>query len=153
VGGTGASGGGALSRRDARRISLTTLPKGVGRCPSRRGSSPGSETTVRHSRQPRHNVGRVVVEPLAERLGASFKAHRRGRADVAETRLYEPAGGRVSLGDRAARTGRCGSSSAVASTGTTACGRSAPRCALASSSGCGSGSVVLRAGWTPQPSS
>ena len=35
----------------------------------------------------RHNIGRVVVELLAERVGASFKAHRRGRADVAETRL------------------------------------------------------------------
>jgi PTH1 family peptidyl-tRNA hydrolase len=35
----------------------------------------------------RHNIGRVVVELLAERVGASFKAHRRGRADVAATRL------------------------------------------------------------------
>lgn len=35
----------------------------------------------------RHNVGRLVVELLADRLGASFKAHRRGRADVAPARL------------------------------------------------------------------
>jgi PTH1 family peptidyl-tRNA hydrolase len=35
----------------------------------------------------RHNVGRLVVELLAERAGAPFKSHRRGRADVLETRL------------------------------------------------------------------
>ena len=35
----------------------------------------------------RHNVGRLVVELLAERAGASFKAHRRRRADVATVRL------------------------------------------------------------------
>jgi PTH1 family peptidyl-tRNA hydrolase len=35
----------------------------------------------------RHNVGRLVVELLAERAGASFTSHRRGRADVLETRL------------------------------------------------------------------
>ena len=38
----------------------------------------------------RHNVGRLVVELLAERAGASFKSHRRGRADVLETRLGGP---------------------------------------------------------------
>ena len=40
----------------------------------------------------RHNVGRVVVELLAERLGASFKAHRRGRSDVVEARLGDAPG-------------------------------------------------------------
>jgi peptidyl-tRNA hydrolase, PTH1 family len=35
----------------------------------------------------RHNVGRVVVELLAERVGGVFKAYRRGRADVLEARL------------------------------------------------------------------
>lgn len=35
----------------------------------------------------RHNIGHLVVELLAERAGAKFKAHRRGRCDVAETRL------------------------------------------------------------------
>jgi PTH1 family peptidyl-tRNA hydrolase len=45
----------------------------------------------------RHNIGRVVVELLAERVGASFKAHRRGRADVAETRLGDLPGTRAIL--------------------------------------------------------
>jgi PTH1 family peptidyl-tRNA hydrolase len=36
----------------------------------------------------RHNVGFLVLDLLADRLGASFKAHK-GRADVAETRLGE----------------------------------------------------------------
>jgi len=45
----------------------------------------------------RHNVGRVVVELLAERVGASFKSHRRGRADVLETRLGGPPGVRTVL--------------------------------------------------------
>ena len=40
----------------------------------------------------RHNVGRLVVELLAERAGASFKSHRRGRADVLETRMGGPPG-------------------------------------------------------------
>ena len=45
----------------------------------------------------RHNVGRLVVELLAERAGASFKTHRRGRADVLETRLGDPPGVRTVL--------------------------------------------------------
>jgi len=45
----------------------------------------------------RHNVGRFVVELLAERVGAPFKAHRRGRADVLETRLGDPPGVRTVL--------------------------------------------------------
>jgi peptidyl-tRNA hydrolase, PTH1 family len=45
----------------------------------------------------RHNVGRLVVELLAERAGASFKSHRRGRADVLETRLGGPPGVRTVL--------------------------------------------------------
>ena len=45
----------------------------------------------------RHNIGRVVVELLAERVGASFKAQRRGRADVAETRLGDLPGTRAIL--------------------------------------------------------
>jgi peptidyl-tRNA hydrolase, PTH1 family len=45
----------------------------------------------------RHNIGRVVVELLAERIGASFKAHRRGRADVVETRLGDLPGTRAIL--------------------------------------------------------
>jgi peptidyl-tRNA hydrolase, PTH1 family len=38
-----------------------------------------------------------VVELLAERIGASFKAHRRGRADVVETRLGDLPGTRAIL--------------------------------------------------------
>jgi PTH1 family peptidyl-tRNA hydrolase len=45
----------------------------------------------------RHNVGRLVVELLAERAGASLKSHRRGRADVLETRMGEPPGVRTVL--------------------------------------------------------
>jgi PTH1 family peptidyl-tRNA hydrolase len=45
----------------------------------------------------RHNIGRVVVELLAQRVGASFKAHRRRRADVVETRLGDQPGTRAIL--------------------------------------------------------
>lgn len=45
----------------------------------------------------RHNVGHMVVDVLAERLGAKFKAHRRGRADVVEARLGEHPGVRAVL--------------------------------------------------------
>jgi peptidyl-tRNA hydrolase, PTH1 family len=45
----------------------------------------------------RHNVGRVVVELLAERVRGSFKAHRRGRADLVEARLGDPPGIRAVL--------------------------------------------------------
>ena len=38
----------------------------------------------------RHNVGRRVVEELARRQGASFRAHKSGRADVVEGRLGVP---------------------------------------------------------------
>lgn len=42
----------------------------------------------------RHNAGFMVVDLLARRLGATFKAHR-GRADVVEGSLPGPAGSRV----------------------------------------------------------
>lgn len=45
----------------------------------------------------RHNVGFLVVEALAERVGGRFKAHRRGRADVVEVRLAAPPGARAIL--------------------------------------------------------
>ena len=45
----------------------------------------------------RHNVGRVVVELLAARVDATFKAHRRGRAEVVETRLGDLPGIRAIL--------------------------------------------------------
>jgi len=35
----------------------------------------------------RHNVGYLVVEELAQRLGSSFRAHKSGRADVVEGRV------------------------------------------------------------------
>ena len=38
----------------------------------------------------RHNVGRVVVEELARRQAAPFRAHKSGRADVVEGRLGAP---------------------------------------------------------------
>ena len=47
----------------------------------------------------RHNVGYLVAEELAERLGAPFKSHKTGRADVVEGRIGAPgtAGPRVVL--------------------------------------------------------
>ena len=38
----------------------------------------------------RHNVGYLVVEELAQRLGSSFRAHKTGRADVVEGRIGAP---------------------------------------------------------------
>ena len=97
----------------------------------------------------RHNVGYLVADVLADRMGGAFKAHASKRADVVEGRL---AGERVVLGrsrsymndsggavstlakyydiepdsSSSCRTrstspsGRCGSSSAAATTATTA---------------------------------
>lgn len=38
----------------------------------------------------RHNVGYLVTDVLAERVGAPFRAHKSGRADVVEGRLTPP---------------------------------------------------------------
>lgn len=38
----------------------------------------------------RHNIGYLVVEELAQRLGSSFRAHKTGRAEVVEGRLGTP---------------------------------------------------------------
>ena len=38
----------------------------------------------------RHNVGYLVADVLAERMGSSFRAHKSGRADVVEGRLAAP---------------------------------------------------------------
>jgi PTH1 family peptidyl-tRNA hydrolase len=38
----------------------------------------------------RHNVGYLVTDVLAERMGASFRPHKSGRADVVEGRLTAP---------------------------------------------------------------
>lgn len=40
----------------------------------------------------RHSVGHLVVELLAERAESKLKAHRRGRADIAEVRIGPPPG-------------------------------------------------------------
>ncbi|MDP3967355.1 MAG: aminoacyl-tRNA hydrolase [Nocardioides sp.] len=40
--------------------------------------------------QTRHNVGYLVVEELASRMGSGFRAHKSGRADVVEGRLCAP---------------------------------------------------------------
>jgi PTH1 family peptidyl-tRNA hydrolase len=44
----------------------------------------------------RHNAGFLVVDLLAERMKAKFKAHK-GRADIVEGRLDQPSGARVIL--------------------------------------------------------
>lgn len=38
----------------------------------------------------RHNIGHLVVEELAKRMGSGFRAHKSGRADVVEGRLGVP---------------------------------------------------------------
>ena len=38
----------------------------------------------------RHNVGYLVTDELARRLGGSWRAHKTGRADVVEGRLGAP---------------------------------------------------------------
>jgi PTH1 family peptidyl-tRNA hydrolase len=38
----------------------------------------------------RHNIGYLVVEELAKRMGSGFRAHKTGRADVVEGRLGAP---------------------------------------------------------------
>jgi PTH1 family peptidyl-tRNA hydrolase len=38
----------------------------------------------------RHNIGYLVVEELARRMGSPFRAHKSGRADVVEGRLGAP---------------------------------------------------------------
>ena len=38
----------------------------------------------------RHNVGYLVADELANRMGEKFRAHKSGRADVVEGRLGEP---------------------------------------------------------------
>jgi peptidyl-tRNA hydrolase, PTH1 family len=46
----------------------------------------------------RHNFGHLVVDHLADRMGARFRRHPRGRADVVEGRLGGIPGVRVLLG-------------------------------------------------------
>jgi peptidyl-tRNA hydrolase, PTH1 family len=41
----------------------------------------------------RHNVGYLVIDELASRIGGSFRSHRSGRADVVEGRLGAPGAG------------------------------------------------------------
>lgn len=38
----------------------------------------------------RHNIGYMVTDELARRMGAGFRAHKSGRADVVEGRLTSP---------------------------------------------------------------
>jgi PTH1 family peptidyl-tRNA hydrolase len=45
----------------------------------------------------RHNVGVMVVDLLAARVGGTFKAHRRSRADIVETRIGDLPGVRTVL--------------------------------------------------------
>jgi PTH1 family peptidyl-tRNA hydrolase len=45
----------------------------------------------------RHNVGHLVLDELAARVGGAFRSHRTGRADVVEGRLSGPGGTRVVL--------------------------------------------------------
>jgi PTH1 family peptidyl-tRNA hydrolase len=45
----------------------------------------------------RHNIGYLVNDELAARVGGTFKSHKTGRADVVEGRLGGPGGVRVVL--------------------------------------------------------
>jgi PTH1 family peptidyl-tRNA hydrolase len=45
----------------------------------------------------RHNVGYLVNDELADRVGSGFRPHKTGRADVVEGRLGGPGGARVVL--------------------------------------------------------
>jgi peptidyl-tRNA hydrolase, PTH1 family len=45
----------------------------------------------------RHNVGYLVADELASRVGGSFRSHKTGRADVVEGRVGGPGGPRVVL--------------------------------------------------------
>jgi peptidyl-tRNA hydrolase, PTH1 family len=45
----------------------------------------------------RHNVGYLVNDELASRIGSGFRAHKTGRADVVEGRIGGPGGPRVVL--------------------------------------------------------
>jgi PTH1 family peptidyl-tRNA hydrolase len=45
----------------------------------------------------RHNVGRLVLDELASRVGGSFRSHRTGRADVVEGRVGGVGGPRAVL--------------------------------------------------------
>jgi PTH1 family peptidyl-tRNA hydrolase len=45
----------------------------------------------------RHNVGYLVIEELASRMGAKFRPHKSGQAEVVEGRLGAPGGVRVVL--------------------------------------------------------
>lgn len=45
----------------------------------------------------RHNIGYLVNDELASRVGSGFRAHKTGRADVVEGRLGGPGGARVVL--------------------------------------------------------
>jgi PTH1 family peptidyl-tRNA hydrolase len=44
----------------------------------------------------RHNIGYLVTDELASRMGAGFKRHKAGRADVVEGR-FQPGGARIVL--------------------------------------------------------
>jgi peptidyl-tRNA hydrolase, PTH1 family len=45
----------------------------------------------------RHNIGYLVNDELASRVGSGFRAHKTGRADVVEGRIGGPGGPRVVL--------------------------------------------------------
>lgn len=45
----------------------------------------------------RHNIGYLVNDELADRVGSGFRPHKTGRADVVEGRLGGPGGARVVL--------------------------------------------------------
>ena len=45
----------------------------------------------------RHNIGYLVADELATRVGSGFRPHKTGRADVVEGRLGGPGGARVVL--------------------------------------------------------
>jgi peptidyl-tRNA hydrolase, PTH1 family len=72
-------------------VNLSRLRWFLGRLISpARAIAPGSPAFQTEYDGHRHNVGYLVVDELARRMGSTFRAHKTGRADVVEGRLGTP---------------------------------------------------------------